>query len=99
MEQQTLFSSALETAFLEFHEANPQVWDLFVRYTFEVIRAGQRHYSADAILHRIRWHVNIETKNTDGFKINNNWSAYLARMFMQRFPHHRGFFRTREVKE
>lgn len=99
MEQQTLFGSALEAAFVKFHQANPGVWSLFRQYTFEIIRAGRRHYSADAILHRIRWHVDLETRGSDRFKINNNHSAYYGRMFMKFYPEHKGFFRVREVKE
>lgn len=100
MQQQALFGSALEAAFQEFHTANPDVYKLFCTYTFKVIQAGYRHYSARAIVHRIRWHSDIETyRGDDGFKINNCHSPYLARMFMRRNPKFKGFFHVREVKE
>lgn len=104
MEQQTLFDqdrfldepTALESAFDEFHEANPEVWDLFKKYTFEVLRAGHKHYSSKAIVERIRWHTDIETKG-GGFKVNNNFTQFYARLFMHTYPKHADFFRTRKV--
>ncbi len=99
MHQQTLFGSELEAAFLEFHEANPRVWELFASYAWQLIRAGRRHYSARAVIHRIRWHMDVETVGGDGFKINNNHSPYYARMFRRKFPLYGAFFHVREVKE
>ena len=52
-------------------------------------------YSADAILHRIRWHFTIERKDR-AFKCNNNWTAKLARWWMEKRPEHAGFFELRE---
>jgi len=85
----------LDEAFRDFHRDNPEVWRLFVRFTFDVIRRGYAHYSADAILHRIRWHATVDTDG-DEFKLNNNWTALYARMFHDAYPEHAGFFRTRE---
>jgi len=92
--QATLFGSRLELAFLEFDRANPEVWRLFVRFTFQVIRSGRRHYGAKAVFERIRWHVALETTEVD-FKLNNNFTAYYARKFHEEYPEHAGFFHTR----
>ena len=70
----------------------------FERFTFEVIAGGFDHYSADAILHRIRWHFTIE-RGIRTFKCNNNWTAALARWFMLKHPARDGFFATRRSKE
>lgn len=68
---------------------------LFERLTLKLINEnGFKHYSADAILHRIRWHFQVERRLRE-FKCNNNWTAVLARWFMQRHPEHEGFFETR----
>lgn len=77
---------------------NPHVWKLFVEFTQRVIRRGHRRYSADAICHAIRWHVDIETRDDSGFKINNNYTAYLARRYERLYPQHAGFFRLREQR-
>ena len=64
-----------------FHAENPEVWTLFKRFAFEVIRRGREHYSVNAIFERIRWHVDIETESSDELKLNNDFRAYYARMF------------------
>ena len=79
-----------------FSAANPQVSKLFVKFTIEAIERGFSNYSVNAIFERIRW----ESDSADGdgrstFKINNNYRSWYARRFMQRYPHHAGFFRTR----
>lgn len=88
-------NSPLERAFEDYHRANPQVYELFKQFTFEVIRSGRRHFSADAVLHRIRWEAAVKTTDSEGFKINNNYAAFYARKFMKDFPQYEGFFRTR----
>ena len=51
--------------------------------------------SADALLHRIRWEVAVNTTGDD-FKINNDFAALYARKFREQYPEHAGFFETRE---
>lgn len=89
--------SNLERDFEEFHRAKPGVYRLFDRFTREVIVAGFRRYSADAIMHRVRWHTHIETGDVE-FKLNNNYVAYYARLWMRDNPRYAGFFETRRVK-
>ncbi len=80
---------------------NPQipkdVVDKFDELTLSVISSGWKHYSAEAILNRIRWHMHVEVRNRD-FKLNNNWKPFLARSFMSKYPQHKGFFWTRTSK-
>lgn len=71
-----------------------RVLDLFDKLTDEVRRTGMRRYSADAILHRIRWHFQVERGERD-FKCNNNWTAALARWYLYRHPDAAGFFQLR----
>lgn len=89
----------LRDKFLEFHRKNPQVWRLFVRYTFQLIDAGRKNYSARAVMHRIRWHTAVKTSEDfpEGFKINNNHTPHYARMFHEQYPEHDGFFRNRKL--
>ena len=87
-----------------FHNKHPEVWKLFVEFTHDVIRAGFKNYSANAIFERIRWEVDVvsmrsvvtEGANRKPFKLNNNYRAYYARRFHRMYPQHDGFFRTRE---
>lgn len=92
----------------QFHCDHPEVWDLFVRFTFELIHRGFEHYSARAVFHRIRWET-AEARGVDSneFKIGNNHSPFYARRFMRMYPEYgpseddegnriQGFFRIRE---
>jgi hypothetical protein len=81
--------------FAQFDLANPKVWNLFQHFAFEMIHRGMRHYSADAVLHRVRWETDVPTNNDDGFKISNDFSCCYARKFRDYHPNHTGFFRLR----
>jgi len=78
-----------------FHRANPEVWDLFVKFTQDRIRLGYANYSVNSIFERIRWETD-QSKQTskNQFKINNNHRPYYARRFMRMYDYD-GFFRTR----
>lgn len=81
-------TQTLEEQFWKYHRANPDVFRLFAKYAFEVKSAGFKRYSARAIIHRIRWHVDMATTdpNHDGFKISNNHSPYYARLLQAKYP-------------
>lgn len=80
-----------------FHAKHPEVWDYFVKFTFERINAGFQHYSARGIWHRIRWETAVPTDHgPQDFKLNNNHTPFYARAFMKKYPTYNGFFRIRE---
>ena len=87
----------IEERFKLFHEDNPQVWELFKRFTLEAIASGQSHYSSDAIVQRIRWHTTVEAKpvSADPTRVNDHYTGFYARLFHREFPQHDGFFRNR----
>lgn len=84
--------------FFEFHKKNPKVFGLFSRFAIEAAASGRTHFGAKAIMERVRWEVDINTvgENHD-FKLNNNHTAYYARLFMKAYPEYKDFFRTRVV--
>ena len=78
-----------------FHEDHPEVWDLFVRFSVEMINRGYKTYSAQSVIERIRWEKDAGSDGSISFKINNNYTAFYSRRFMKVYPQHEGFFRTR----
>ena len=69
---------------------------LFHKFAAEIKHQGFRKYSADAILHRIRWHMQIDRGERE-FVCNNNWTPILARWLMANYPaEFAGFFETRK---
>lgn len=86
----------LEREWWEFHQKNPAIFQLFTRYTKQAVESGRDHYSAKAIIERIRWHTMVETTGSE-FKICNNHTAYYARHFVRCHPEHEGFFRMKNI--
>lgn len=82
----------------EWHKENPQVWEKFLEYTLEAINSGRKHYSHWAIVNRIRWNTEIETKGKE-FKISNDYICFYARLFNARFPEYNDFFKLKPLKE
>ena len=82
--------------FEEFHKNNPEIYDLFVKFT-NMATQRKQYYSAKAIFHRIRWETMMSSdwKIQDDFKIDDGWISHYARKFMDDFPQHVGFFRTK----
>jgi hypothetical protein len=80
----------------KFHAKHPEVWDLFVRFSMEMINRGYQTYSAQSVIERIRWEKDIGGNGSTSFKINNNYSAFYSRRFMKMYPQYEGFFRTRQ---
>lgn len=91
-------ADCLKRKWWQFHNENPQVYELVEKFTFDVIKRGYDHYSINSIFERIRWHTDIETQDMGEFKLSNNHRAYYARYFMHLHPEHEGFFRTKATK-
>ncbi len=79
--------------FRKYHSDNPHIYVAFRRYAWQAIDRGRRNIGAGLICERIRWDTALS--GNDEFKLNNNFRAFYARMFMREFPQHDGFFRTR----
>ena len=88
--------SHLEAAFFRFHADNPHVYLLFDKFAHQIIAAGYQRYSADAVIHRIRWHTNIVARQP-ALRISNNHASYYARLWMRNNPRHTQLFELRAV--
>ena len=82
----------MRLACVKYHRENPEVWDLFVRFTTDKIDLGYENYGAKAVMERIRWETSTGA-NSPELKINNNHTAFYAGRFNRLFG--RKFFRTR----
>ena len=82
--------------FVDYHKANPHVYDLFKKFARELLTKGLRHYGAKAIMERIRWHIEVETA-CDDFKINNNYTSCYTRLLINEDPIFKNFFDTRRT--
>lgn len=73
-----------------------QVYDEVVRRAFDLWNRGWEHFGIKAIWEAIRfdWSVRLGPSD-DGFKVNNNYTAFMARRVMADHPELEGFFETR----
>jgi hypothetical protein len=84
--------SRIESDFQQFHSENPGVYRDFCRLAIEAVNRGFPRVSSDFLLHQIRWDSDRR------LKINNNFSAYYARMFVREFPRHSHLFELRVTR-
>jgi hypothetical protein len=82
--------------FLAWFPDNQHIWLAFLNETRKVINAGFNHYSARTIVHVLRHHSALAERNS-GWKINNNISPYLARLFALCHPAHKNLFEYRST--
>lgn len=81
--------------FKAFHAEHPEFYAAIERFSLQVIESGRARYGIAAVLERVRWHMNIERRQGDDVKINNDYKPYYARMFAAKHPEHADFFSTR----
>lgn len=79
-------------------EEHPVAEEKFIELAVEAKRAGFKRYSADAIVHRLRWHFDVEMRLEGGFKWNDHFTSRLARRAMERVPELEGFFELRRLR-
>lgn len=86
---------SLDAKFAAFCESSPEIVAEFDRRALALIARGREHFSADAILHSIRFDTAMSEKGE--WKCNNNWTSRLARRFAEKHPQHTGLFFTRKL--
>lgn len=82
--------------FMAYHKKNPGIYNQFVTFTFQLIRAGREYYGPAGVVEQIRWNTAIKGKGT--FKVNNNYAPGYARLFHRDYPEYKGFFRLRKLR-
>ena len=94
--QQKLFNLKCDMykKFIEYDSENPDIYKMFKKFTFDVIKSGYQNCGSQMIIERIRWESIVVAKN-DKFKINNDYAAFYSRKFMLEYPKYNNFFRIR----
>lgn len=81
--------------FLAFHRENPGVWRSFEQYALQAAKS-RASLGAKAIMERVRWEAEVERKQA--FKCNNNFTAYYARIFADKYPQYKTIFEFRHIR-
>ena len=83
-----------EDRFQAFHRANPGLLREIIRLAREAKSRG-RKVGIKAIFERLRWEYLFRTTGDEAYRLNNNFTAYYARLAMETAPDLEGFFETR----
>jgi hypothetical protein len=83
--------------FNRYHEANPHVYTMFVKFARQVKHIGLNKYSIWAVANRVRWHYEFEVKGDEKFKISNDFLSRYSRLIMQNESDLAGFFTTKRL--
>lgn len=80
--------------FEKYDSENPQIWEAFVHFSFKAIGKGFKRIGARQVFEAIRWETKVQ--GNDGFKVNNSYTSYYARKFVEKFPQHKDLFVFRQ---
>lgn len=81
--------------FLEWFNQNQKAWTTFKRYASQAL-LNKRKVGAKAVAERVRWDSEVESLGRWDFKVNNNYVAYLARLYNANVKQE--YFETRETR-
>lgn len=76
--------------------ADPRLMPTFAKFAIEAAARGRTRFSANMIFNRIRWYTQVESPDGQPFKLNDHYSALMARLFVIMHPEHAGLFEFRE---
>jgi hypothetical protein len=82
------------TAFQEYHEKNPHIYEAFLGIALELLEAGHEKYSAKGIMEVVRWQ---NAKKGETVKVNNDYTSFYARVVADNHPKLSKFFEFRQV--
>lgn len=98
MPQHLLFEKTRFESWCDFHEANPDVFDMFRCFANTAITLGKK-VGARLIGERIRWQCKFEIEREDGEpKFNNNHWPYYARLLAGLNQNFENFFDFRDKR-
>ena len=96
MKELPLFETDFETTEAgQYDKEHPDIWTEFERIALNLIDRSIKHYGAKAVFEIIRYWRTINKIEGEEFKCNNNYTAYYARKFAQKYPEYAGFFEIR----
>ncbi len=83
-----------ERKFLEFHAANPHVYEELRDLAFQAQAVGRKYWNINSLLHVLRWDWLMRGFEND-HKLQNNYAPLYARLLMKQEPTLAGFFEFR----
>lgn len=91
----TEYEEFFRADFLAWLAQNRDIYAAFERQAFALINAGRSHFSARTIVEELRHFSRYKEKADGGFKINNNRTPDMARVFVILHPAYWKFWEYR----
>lgn len=84
-------------AFEAFHRSNPAVYERLKRLAFKLKVRGVERYGIKALWEVLRYEEHLATTAAaHDYALNNNFTAFYARLLMEMEPDLEGFFELRK---
>lgn len=87
---------SMEDRFRTWCLENPHIVRRIAEMALDLRRAGRRHYGIKALFEVVRYETALREADTR-LKLNNDYTARLARKLMREHPELDGFFEIREL--
>jgi hypothetical protein len=88
----------IEQAFIEFDTQNPEVYRQLVRLARQWRAAGKAKLGIKTLFEKLRWEWHVAgLTDSDGYKLNNNFTALYARKIMKNETDLDGLFEIRSL--
>ena len=97
LEFPTTSEGLLERKFWEFHVNHPEVYRYLVQFARQWRSVGRSRLGIKALFERVRWEIGIRDDKPPP-KLNNNHTAFYARLIMDRHPDLAGIFALRQQR-
>jgi len=98
MDFQNQTGRTIKDAFIKFHLDNPTVYELYKAQVFRAIRLKKKKISSKQILGYLRWETFLYSRDDMGFRINDAFTAWYARLFRKHYPQYREIFEFRRIR-
>lgn len=72
---------ALGLPFARWLADNWTIWDTFFRLADKMRTRGRRYYAARTVIEVMRWNYHLSDAMDPDFKLNNNWTPKMARLY------------------
>lgn len=92
-----MIKNEMEKRYFEWKALNAGVYDLFRRFARERLDASRR-FGMKALVERVRWESPVPVTRTDGFRLNDHYTAYLIRDLIEEMPGLRALVELRKIR-
>lgn len=89
--------SQIEATFYRFHAEHPEVYAELVRLARRLRAQGWERFAMKTLFEVVRYRSMVGDTKARGPKLNNNFTAYYARLIMEREPDLAQVFETRRL--